>query len=152
MFSNQPNWASLRLGSPMMCASGWDINLHVEEDVVEVEVLDMSKTPQRVVASAHGRRPRRPFRDRRGPGDLGGAEPEAPRPLTREQFDGQIASAAEGGAQGTTVSFVVDLDGAAVGGVSLFNFDLFAGQAEVGISLLPNARGRGIGSAANRHR
>lgn len=70
--------------------------------------------------------------------------PEAPRPLTRDQFDARIARAADGDA----VSFVVDLDGSAVGGASLFNFDSFARHAEAGINLLPSARGRGLGTAA----
>jgi RimJ/RimL family protein N-acetyltransferase len=69
--------------------------------------------------------------------------PEAPRPLTREQFDARAATSDD-----LAVSFVVDVDGAAVGGASLFNFDLFAGHAEAGINLLSKARGRGIGTAA----
>jgi RimJ/RimL family protein N-acetyltransferase len=47
-----------------------------------------------------------------------------------------------------TVSFTVDLAGAAVGSASLFGFDPFAGHAEAGIALLPEARGRGIGTLA----
>jgi RimJ/RimL family protein N-acetyltransferase len=74
--------------------------------------------------------------------------PEAPRPLTRDQFDARTARAGDGDAPGDRVSFVVDLDGSAVGGASLFNFDLFAGHAEAGISLLPKARGHGIGTSA----
>lgn len=74
--------------------------------------------------------------------------PEAPRPLTRDDFEARIARTAHSDASPETVSFVVDLDGSAVGGASLFNFDLFARHAEAGISLLPNARGRGIGTAA----
>jgi RimJ/RimL family protein N-acetyltransferase len=70
--------------------------------------------------------------------------PEAPRPLSREEFDARRASRASG----DTVSFVVDLDGTAVGGASLFGVDWFARHAEAGISLLPTARGRGIGTAA----
>lgn len=46
------------------------------------------------------------------------------------------------------MSFVIDVDGAAVGSASLFDFDLFARHAEAGISLARNARGRGIGTAA----
>lgn len=74
--------------------------------------------------------------------------PEAPHPLTRDQFDARTARTADSGAPEDKVSFVVDLDGAAVGGASLFNFDLFAGHAEAGINLLPTARGRGIGTVA----
>jgi RimJ/RimL family protein N-acetyltransferase len=74
--------------------------------------------------------------------------PEAPRPLTRDQFDARIASDADSDASADAVSFVVDFDGSAVGAASLFNFDLFARHAEAGINLLPNARGRGFGTAA----
>ena len=74
--------------------------------------------------------------------------PEAPRPLTRAQFDARQAGADESAAAGNAVNFMIEADGAAVGAVSLFHFDLFAGHAEVGISLLPKARGRGIGTAA----
>ncbi|WP_375390153.1 GNAT family N-acetyltransferase, partial [uncultured Amnibacterium sp.] len=40
------------------------------------------------------------------------------------------------------------VDGAAVGGVSLFASDELAHHAEVGIGLIPEARGRGIGTEA----
>lgn len=76
--------------------------------------------------------------------------PDAPRPLTRDRFDARLAHAADSDASGATVSFVVDVDGAAVGSATLFNFDSLARHAEAGISLLHNARGRGIGSAAIR--
>ncbi len=70
--------------------------------------------------------------------------PWAPAPLTRQQFDERLAArAAE-----DTVTFVVDVDGTAVGSASLFDFDMFAGHAEAGIALVPEARGRGIGTAA----
>ena len=74
--------------------------------------------------------------------------PEAPHPLTRDQFDARTARAAESDAPGDRVSFMIDVDGMAVGAASLYDFDLFAGHAEAGISLLPTARGRGIGTAA----
>ncbi len=77
--------------------------------------------------------------------------PEAPRPLTRDRFDARLARAADSDGAGDTVSFVVDLDGTAVGGASLFNFDSFARHAEAGINLVSNARGRGIGTAAIAH-
>lgn len=70
-------------------------------------------------------------------------EPSAPAPLTRAAFDARIAA-------GDTVEFVVDVDGAAVGTVTLFGFDALARHAEAGISLLPEARGRGVGTAALR--
>jgi RimJ/RimL family protein N-acetyltransferase len=46
------------------------------------------------------------------------------------------------------MSLVIDVDGAAVGSASLFDFDLLARHVEAGISLERNARGRGIGTAA----
>ena len=74
--------------------------------------------------------------------------PWAPAPLTRERFDARLARAAESDAPEDTVTFVVDVDGTAVGAASLFEFDSFARHAEAGISLVPDARGRGIGTAA----
>jgi RimJ/RimL family protein N-acetyltransferase len=46
------------------------------------------------------------------------------------------------------VRFVVDVDGVAVGSVSLFGFDQLARHAEVGIALVAETRGKGIGTAA----
>ena len=43
---------------------------------------------------------------------------------------------------------MIDVDGTAVGDASLFDFDSFARHAEAGIGLVPEARGRGIGTAA----
>jgi RimJ/RimL family protein N-acetyltransferase len=74
-------------------------------------------------------------------------KPEPPGPLTRDQFDARIARAA-GDAPGDMISFVVDVDGTAVGGASLFGFDSLARHAEAGINLARSARGRGIGTAA----
>ncbi|HEY2167091.1 MAG TPA: GNAT family protein [Jatrophihabitantaceae bacterium] len=73
--------------------------------------------------------------------------PGAPTPLTRAAFDARLARA-DGDAAEQAVTFVVDVDGAAVGTTSLFNVDWFARHAEAGISLVPDARGRGIGTAA----
>ena len=70
--------------------------------------------------------------------------PQAPAPLTRERFDARRA--ADPGTD--AVEFVVDVDGRAVGSVSLFGFDPLARHAEVGIGLVPEARGRGVGTAA----
>lgn len=72
--------------------------------------------------------------------------PEAPAPPTREQFNARVARAAE--SPKDAVSFVVDVDGKAVGSASLFDFDSFAHHAEAGVSLVPDARGRGVGTAA----
>ena len=49
------------------------------------------------------------------------------------------------------MTFVVDVDGTAVDATSLFEFDSFARHAEAGISLVPEAHGRGIGTAAIAH-
>ncbi len=74
--------------------------------------------------------------------------PGAPTPLTREQFDARLTRGTESAALEATVTFVVDVNGTAVGAASLFNFDSFARHAEAGISLVPDARGRGVGTAA----
>ncbi len=74
--------------------------------------------------------------------------PWGPAPMTRDQYDRRLARAAESDGPDDKVSFVVDVDGTAVGAASLFDFDSFARHAEAGISLVPEARGRGIGTAA----
>ena len=74
--------------------------------------------------------------------------PSEPGPLTRARFDAMLARSAEGDEQ--SVSFVIDVGGAAVGSASLFGTDSFARHAEAGINLLPEARGRGVGTAAMR--
>ena len=74
--------------------------------------------------------------------------PQAPRPLTRDRFDARLAHAVDSEAPGDPVSLVVDVDGVAVGGASLFEFDFLARHAEAGINLVQSARGRGIGTAA----
>lgn len=71
----------------------------------------------------------------------------SPAPLTRAAFDARLARADEDESTGN-VRFVVDVDGVAVGSVSLFEFDQLARHAEVGIALVPEARGRGIGTVA----
>jgi RimJ/RimL family protein N-acetyltransferase len=74
--------------------------------------------------------------------------PRAPRPLTRERFDARLARAAENDADSDPVSLVIDVDGRAVGTVTLFDFDFLARHAEAGINVARPARGRGIGTAA----
>ena len=74
--------------------------------------------------------------------------PEAPRPVTRDRFDAQLAKAAEDGGSSAPVSLVVDLDGTGVGVATLFDLDHLARHAEAGIDLVRSARGRGIGTAA----
>jgi RimJ/RimL family protein N-acetyltransferase len=71
-----------------------------------------------------------------------------PAPLTREEFDARLARNAEGDPVESGMTFVVDEDGAAVGSAVLFGFDRLARHAEAGVSLLPEARGRGIGTTA----
>jgi RimJ/RimL family protein N-acetyltransferase len=71
-----------------------------------------------------------------------------PRPLTRATFDARLVRAANGDASEQAAAFVVDVNGAAVGSASLFGFDSYARHAEAGISLVPEARGRGVGTAA----
>ncbi len=72
----------------------------------------------------------------------------APAPLTRAGFDARIARAAENDVPEDSVTFVVDVDGTAVGTATLFDVDSYARHAEAGINLVPDARGRGIGTAA----
>jgi RimJ/RimL family protein N-acetyltransferase len=75
-------------------------------------------------------------------------DPSEPGPLTRAKFDARLARATDSDASEQIVAFVVDVDGAAVGSASLFGFDSFARHAEAGISLVPEARGHGVGTAA----
>jgi RimJ/RimL family protein N-acetyltransferase len=82
--------------------------------------------------------------------DLGTWEersPAPPAPLTRAAWEARLARADEDDASGD-VRFVIEADGEPVGGLSLFGADPLARTAEVGIGLVPEARGRGIGSAA----
>jgi RimJ/RimL family protein N-acetyltransferase len=75
--------------------------------------------------------------------------PSEPAPLTRAAFEARLARADSEAAE-QAAAFVVDLDGTAVGTASLFGFDSFARHAEAGITLLPEARGRGVGTEAIR--
>ena len=74
--------------------------------------------------------------------------PEGPAPLTRAAFDARIARSIETEETSSDVRFVIDADGSPVGSVTLFGQDGLARHAEVGIALIPQARGRGIGGAA----
>lgn len=74
--------------------------------------------------------------------------PWAPGPLTREKFAARLARTADSDESESSVTFVVDVDGTAAGSASLFEFDSLARHAEAGISLVPGARGRGIGTDA----
>lgn len=74
----------------------------------------------------------------------------APAPLTRAGFEARLAREDDGEASGQVAGFVIDARGEAVGSAWLFGFDLFARHAEVGIGLVPEARGRGVGTEAMR--
>ena len=67
--------------------------------------------------------------------------------MARETFDARLARA-DAESSGTSVRFVIDADGDAVGSVSLFEFDELARHAEVGIVVAAGFRGKGIGTAA----
>jgi RimJ/RimL family protein N-acetyltransferase len=70
--------------------------------------------------------------------------PAPPAPLTLEAFRERRARGDFTGA----ADFVITLDGTPVGRCSIFQEDSLARHAEVGIALLPEARGRGVGTAA----
>ena len=70
--------------------------------------------------------------------------PAPPAPLTVAVYRERRAARAAG----SDAMFVITLDGVAVGNCSLFGEDGLAGHAEVGIALLPEARGRGVGTSA----
>ncbi len=72
--------------------------------------------------------------------------PSMPAPLTRAAYEQRLSSSSEDPA--TSMRFVVEADGVAVGGVSMFEIDPLARNAEVGITLAQDARGRGIGTLA----
>ncbi len=74
--------------------------------------------------------------------------PAGPYAMTRAQWDARQARTADDPSPEDTAAFVIDVDGAAMGGATMFAFDHLARNAEVGITLLPAARGRGIGTAA----
>ena len=76
--------------------------------------------------------------------------PSEPGPLTRATYDARLARAAASDPAEQNAAFVIDVDGTAVGGATLFGLDSFAHHAEVGISLVPEARGHGVGTAAIR--
>ena len=71
--------------------------------------------------------------------------PHPPRPVTLEAFR---ARAAKRASDDSAAEFVIEAAGRAVGGCSLFGVDALAHHAEIGISLIADARGHGIGTAA----
>lgn len=83
--------------------------------------------------------------------DLDTWEERSPgRPATPSREAWQARLTAREADPGSDVSFVIDVDGAAVGNIGLFDMDDLARHAEVGIALIPTARGRGIGTEAMR--
>lgn len=75
--------------------------------------------------------------------------PSMPAPLTRAAYEQRLSSSSED--PSTSMRFVVEADGVAVGTVSMFEIDPLARIAEVGITLAQDARGRGIGTLAIAH-
>jgi RimJ/RimL family protein N-acetyltransferase len=73
--------------------------------------------------------------------------PSAPAPLNRLAFEARLAQT-DAETSEKKVRFVIEMDGVAVGTVSLFRFDELAHHAEVGIALIAEARGKGVGTAA----
>jgi RimJ/RimL family protein N-acetyltransferase len=72
--------------------------------------------------------------------------PASPTPLTLAQY----RERADKGDYRGNADFVITLDRAGVGMCTLFHEDTLARHAEVGIALLPEARGRGVGTEALR--
>lgn len=72
--------------------------------------------------------------------------PGRPALPTREAWQARL-EARESNPDGS-MSFVIDVDGAAVGTVGVFDIDEVARHGEVGIALAQHARGRGFGSEA----
>jgi len=73
--------------------------------------------------------------------------PASPAPLTRAAYEARLTRA-DAEASDHNVRFVIDAGGEAVGSISLFDVDELARHAEVGIALVAEARGKGIGTAA----
>ncbi|WP_375486385.1 GNAT family N-acetyltransferase [uncultured Jatrophihabitans sp.] len=71
--------------------------------------------------------------------------PAPPRPVTREQWQARQAARA---ADAQEAEFVVEAAGRPVGRCAIVNVDPLARHAEISISLVEEARGRGIGTAA----
>ncbi len=71
--------------------------------------------------------------------------PASPAPLTRAAYDAKLERSDESDG---TARFVIEVEGLPVGSIGLFGEDELARHAGIGIALLPEARGRGIGTAA----
>jgi RimJ/RimL family protein N-acetyltransferase len=73
--------------------------------------------------------------------------PTSPAPMSKAAYLARLERLDSEPADGN-VRFVIDADDVAVGSISLFDIDQLARHAEVGIALVAEARGRGIGTAA----
>ena len=71
----------------------------------------------------------------------------SPAPLTESAYRTRLAEV-DSDTSSSNVQFVIDVDGVAVGSVSLSEVDSLARHAEVGVALVAEARGTGIGTAA----
>ena len=72
--------------------------------------------------------------------------PSSPTTMTREAFRARAAQRDPD----RNVEFVVVLDGVPVGRTTIFNESALSRNAEVGIALIAEARGRGVGTEALR--
>ncbi|WP_327055844.1 GNAT family N-acetyltransferase [Glaciihabitans sp. GrIS 2.15] len=73
--------------------------------------------------------------------------PASPGTMSRAKFDEKQSASDLESSEGA-VKFAIDVDGVVVGSVSLFDFDNLSRHAEVGIALVSDSRGRGIGTSA----
>ncbi|WP_295011904.1 GNAT family N-acetyltransferase [uncultured Microbacterium sp.] len=74
--------------------------------------------------------------------------PRRPAPMAKEPWLARIRER-EADPNGG-IAFVIDVDGAPVGTINLFDIDDFAHHGEVGIALIASARGQGVGTEAMR--
>jgi len=72
--------------------------------------------------------------------------PSSPTTMTREAFRARVAQRDPE----RDVEFIVLVDGVPVGRTTIFNESALSRNAEVGIGLLPEARGQGVGTEALR--
>ena len=70
------------------------------------------------------------------------------RPATPTRDAWQTRLTAREAEPGGNLSFVIDVDGVAVGTVGVFDIDEVSRHGELGIALVPSARGKGIGTEA----
>lgn len=75
--------------------------------------------------------------------------PSSPAPLTRAAYEARVAAADADRSDGNA-RFVIEVDGEPVGTIGIFSTEELTHHAEIGIALVPEARGRGIGTEAIR--